>query len=142
MASLQQWIVEKPWLETKCALGEGPIFEQATNSVRFVDIINKRLHTASLDQGISSLKTIQLDVCPTVSADIDGIDPQEKILIGCKYGIAVLDREAGKYELVQRFNEPDNERIRSNDGAADVNGRFWIGTMTDFNLGPFQAEGT
>lgn len=141
MANLQEWKVEKPWLETHCRLGEGPFYEEKTNSVRFVDIKKKRVHTASVAEGQSSLTTVQLDVCPTVTSDIEGVDPRERILLGIKYGIAVLDRSTGKYEVIQQFNQENNERLRSNDGAADPNGRFWLGTMTDFGWGDFKAEG-
>src|SRR5699024_5516226 len=43
--------------------------------------------------------------------------------------------------LISRFYDPNNERLRSNDGAADPQGRFWLGSMTDFGLGEFQSEG-
>ncbi|KAF7554760.1 hypothetical protein G7046_g6727 [Stylonectria norvegica] len=142
MAGFQQWIVEEPWLEPHCLLGEGPFYEKATKTVRFVDIKKKQLHTVSVDEGPSSLKTLQLDVCPTVTADIVGIDPQDKILLGIKYGTAVLDRKTGQYEVLARFNDENNERLRGNDGAADPHGRFWLGSMTDFGLGPFRAEGS
>ncbi|KAH8176325.1 SMP-30/Gluconolaconase/LRE-like region domain-containing protein [Sarocladium implicatum] len=142
MTSLQQWKVEKPWLETHCGLGEGPFYEEETNTIRFVDIKKKRVHFASVAEGQSSLTTTQLDVCPTVTSDIEGVDPRERILLGIKYGIAVLDRKTGKYEVVQYFEQPKNERIRANDGASDPNGRFWLGTMTDFGIGPFVAEGS
>lgn len=141
MAELEQWTVEKPWLEMRCALGEGPFYEKETNSIRFVDIKKKQLHTVSLAEGASSLQTIQLDICPTVTSDIEGVDPRERILLGVKYGVAVLDRRTGEYEILRRFSEPRNERLRSNDGAADPHGRFWLGSMTDFGLGEFQPEG-
>lgn len=141
MTGLQQWTVEKPWLEPHCLLGEGPFYEKATKTVRFVDIEKKQLHTASLAEGPSSLKTVQLDVSPSVTADIAGVNPQEKILLGTKYGIAVFDRRSGEYELLKAYSEPGNERLRGNDGAADPNGRFWLGTMTDFGLGDFAPEG-
>ncbi|KAL7822157.1 hypothetical protein V8C26DRAFT_390147 [Trichoderma gracile] len=140
----QEWKVDKPWLELKCALGEGPFYEKETNTLRLVDIKKKQILTVSLDDSgdASSLKTIQLDVCPTVTADIEGVDPQERILIGVKHGLAVLDRQKGTYEMLAPFNTPEhNERIRSNDGAADPNGKFWLGTMTDFGQGPNQPEG-
>jgi sugar lactone lactonase YvrE len=141
-ANIQQWTVEKPWLETHCLLGEGPFYEESTGNLRFVDIRNKRLHYVKVAEGPSSLKTIQLDVCPTVTANIAGVDPQERIAIGVKYGLAVLDVKKETYELIQPFEEPANERMRSNDGGVDPLGRFWLGTMTDFGLGPFKPEGT
>lgn len=146
----QEWAVSEPYLHAHCKLGEGPYYEEATHSLRFVDIIGKRVHTVSLGAGPDSLETIQLDVPVTVTADVEGRDPRDEVLVGLKYGVALLDRRTGRYEYVARFaaaeedavQEPrDNERLRSNDGAVDPHGRFWLGSMTDFGLGDFQAEG-
>ena len=141
MSDYQVWTVSEPFVEPHCKLGEGPFYEAETNSLRFVDIIKHRVHSVSLTDGPSSLTTLQLDRPVTVTADIEGVDPREKILIGIKYGLAVLDRKTGEYEYVAKL-EPTDERVRTNDGAADSQGRFWLGTMTDFDLGEFQPEGT
>ncbi|KAK3937245.1 hypothetical protein QBC46DRAFT_393106 [Diplogelasinospora grovesii] len=143
--SMQEWQVTEPYLDLHCQLGEGPFYEKATNTLRFVDIIKKQVHTVSLSEGPGSLKTLQLDSPVTVTADVEGYDPQDKILIGVKYGLALLDRKTGKYEYVTRFaasGEEGNARIRSNDGEVDPHGRFWLGTMTDFGVGPFKPEGS
>ncbi|RWA14253.1 hypothetical protein EKO27_g873 [Xylaria grammica] len=139
-SALQEWHVTKPYLHLHCALGEGPFYEATTNSLRFVDIKKKRVHWVNLDEGPASATTTQLDTPVTVTSDIEGVDPRERILIGVKYGIAVLDRKTGKYEYIARFAESDNERLRSNDGAADPHGRFWLGSMTDIGL-DLQPEG-
>lgn len=146
--ALQEWKVTEPWLDLHCALGEGPFYETATQTVRFVDIKKKQLHTASLAEGPSSLKTLQLDRSAGVTADIEGVDPSERIVVGFKDGVAVLDRCTGTYEVISRFSgaaaddaSRDNDRLRANDGAVDPNGRFWVGTMTDFPYGEFQPEG-
>lgn len=141
MAPSQQWKAGEPYINLHCGLAEGPYYEKQTNTLRFVDIKKNRLHSVDLAQGPSSLKTIQLDTRVTVTADIEGVDPAKKILVGLKYGIAVLDRETEKYESIGKFNDEDNERLRGNDGAVDPNGRFWFGTMTDFGLGDFKPEG-
>jgi len=142
MATLQEWKVDEPWLETKCLLGEGPFFEKETNSVRFVDIKNKRIHIAPLREGLSAVQTIQLDVYATVTSNISGVDPRDRILIGTKTGLAVLDRKTGSYEMLAQFSEQPNERIRGNDGASDPHGRFWLGSMTDFPYGECKPEGS
>ncbi|KAK4157916.1 hypothetical protein C8A00DRAFT_29144 [Chaetomidium leptoderma] len=139
---LQQWHASEPYVETHCSLGEGPFYEPATNTLRFVDIIKQQLHTVSLTEGPSSLKTLQFTEAVTVTADIEGRDPQDALLVGAKQGLAVLDRKTGKYEYVTKFVQDQVERVRSNDGVVDPNGRFWLGTMTDFNLGPFKPEGS
>ncbi|KAI2623839.1 regucalcin [Hypomontagnella submonticulosa] len=146
-AELQQWRVTEPYLNLHCGLGEGPYYEAATNRLRFVDIKKKRVHVLDLNDPApgpdsASVQTIQLDTPVTVTADIDGVDPQDRILIGVKFGLAILDRRAGTYEYLTRFDDAgDNERLRSNDGAVDPHGRFWLGSMTDFGH-DLQAEGS
>ncbi|KAK8022305.1 hypothetical protein PG993_013072 [Apiospora rasikravindrae] len=148
-SDIQTWEVKEPYLKLHCKLGEGPYYERATNTLRFVDIISKRLHTVSLEKGPESLVTQQLDTPISVTADIAGVDPRDKILIGAKFGVAVMDRKKASegnrdaYEYVAKFHKmKDNFRLRGNDGAVDPHGRFWLGTMTDFELGPFQSEGS
>jgi sugar lactone lactonase YvrE len=140
MSEFEQWTVDKPWLDIRCSLGEGPFYEKETNSVRFVDIKKKQLHTVSVTEGQSSLKSLEFDVAVTVTCDIEGVDPQDRILIGLKHGLALLDRKTGNYDIIAEFKQPRDERLRSNDGAADPLGNFWLGTMSDFGY-DLQPEG-
>ncbi|KAL8350363.1 hypothetical protein RB601_001239 [Gaeumannomyces tritici] len=142
--SFKTWTVTEPYVDLHCALGEGPYYERETNSVRFLDIKRNRLHSVSLDEGPASLKTTELDVPIGVTADIDGVSPAVKILVGLKYGMATLDRATGKYEYLSKFADDagaDDKRLRGNDGAVDPHGRFWIGTMNDFYLDGVWPEG-
>ncbi|VUC32025.1 unnamed protein product [Clonostachys rosea] len=140
MSAFQEWESNQPWLDIRCSLGEGPFFEEGSGTVRFLDIKQKRIHQASLKDGISSLKTIQLDVAPTVTCNIAGVKPNDRILIAVKTGIAILDWKTGQYEVIGTF--PPNRRLRSNDGSADPQGRFWVATMTDFEFGECKPEGS
>lgn len=140
---MQTWTVTEPYVKVACGLGEGPYYERATRSLRFVDIMKQRLHTVDLEAGPASLATLQLDTPVSVTADIVGVDPRERLVIGAKAGLAVLDRRTGAYEYLAHYAKvgAPNPRLRGNDGAVDPHGRFWIGTMTDFGQGPFEAEG-
>jgi hypothetical protein len=143
MADYKIWEVREPWLNIGCGLGEAPYYEAATNTLRFVDIKKRKLHTADLAEGPRSLKTLDLGMPVGVTADIEGVDSRKRILVGGKSGVYWLDRETGKLELLKRFYETEerDQRLRSNDGAVDPQGRFWIGTMNDFWVGEPQAEG-
>ncbi|KAH8821817.1 hypothetical protein F5884DRAFT_103022 [Xylogone sp. PMI_703] len=143
MTEYQTWTVTEPYLNIHCALGEGPVYEAATNTLRFVDIKEHRIHTVDLNVGPSSVKTYQLDTPVGVTIDIEGVDPAKKFLIGMKTGLAIFDRDTGKYELIKRYHESteNDVRLRSNDGAVDPQGRLWVGTMNDFNVGSFHPEG-
>lgn len=143
-SSIQTWTVTEPYLNIHCGLGEAPFYESATHTLRFVDIKKRHLHTVSLSAGPESLKTLQLDTPVGVTADIAGVDPSTSILVGGKHGIAKLDRKTGKYEYLKKYydSRERDDRLRSNDGAVDAKGRFWVGTMNDFHIGEPQAEGT
>jgi len=144
-AAIEKWVVKEPYLTLRCALGEGPYYESTTHSLRFVDIKKNQIHSVDLNAGPGSLKTLQLDIPVGVTANIEGVDPKKKILIGGKSGLYVLDRDTGKYELLKKFydnSEIKDKRMRGNDGAVDPAGRFWIGTMNDFWVGPAQPEGS
>nr|CDP31977.1 Putative protein of unknown function [Podospora anserina S mat+] len=138
-SEFQVWEVKTPYLNLHCGLGEGPYYEPATQTVRFVDIKNKKLHTVSSNDP-ADLVTLSFDEPVTVTADIAGVDPKDKILIGAKQGLAVLDRKTGEYEYISKMEGEGVDRIRSNDGAVDPQGRFWMGSMTDFGKGDFRPE--
>lgn len=143
MADYKTWTVTEPYLNIHCSLGEGPYYEASRNVLRFVDIIQKRVHTVDLSIGPSSLTTLQLDIPVGVTADIEGVDPSKKILLGAKRGLYLLDRATGSYELIKRYSdtEENDERMRGNDGAVDPQGRFWVATMNDFWVGAPNPEG-
>lgn len=143
MAEYKIWTVSEPWLDIHCGLGEGPFYEAATHTLRFVDIKRNKLHTVGVAEGPPSLKTLDLPMPVGVTADIEGIDSSKRILVGGKSGVYLLDRESGNLELLKRFydTEDKDERLRSNDGSIDPQGRLWIGTMNDFWVGEPQAEG-
>ncbi|KAL1901283.1 rRNA-processing protein cgr1 [Ceratocystis pirilliformis] len=134
------WSVTDPFLpKLRCQLGEGPYYEPATDSVRFVDIKGNCLHTVYL--GNKTLTTLPLATRVTVTADIAGVDPVQTILVGAKHGIAKLHRKTGELEYLAPLTEQQNERLRPNDGAVGPDGRFWLGYMTDFGQGDFRPEG-
>ncbi|KAK4200489.1 hypothetical protein QBC40DRAFT_326800 [Triangularia verruculosa] len=139
--NFQVWEVKTPYLNLHCGLGEGPYYEPATQTVRFVDIKNKKLHTVSINDP-TDLTTLTFNEPVTVTADVEGLDPTDKILIGAKQGLAILDRKTGEYLYISKIEGEGLDRIRSNDGAVDPQGRFWMGSMTDFGKGDFRPEGS
>ena len=44
----------------QCDLGEAPFYEEASHSLRFVDIMKKKFYIVDLAKGLSSLKTINV----------------------------------------------------------------------------------
>ncbi len=125
------------------ALGEAPFWEKSRDSLRFVDIVKKKLHTINLSQGPSSHKQFDLDFSIATTADIEGND--DEFIFGGKLGYGLFHRETGDvYWLRRMWSDAERrddgggklgvgrnreERMRSNDGAVDSMGRYWVGTM-------------
>jgi sugar lactone lactonase YvrE len=142
MPEIQKWAAGEPYVHPHGRLLEGPFFEEYANRLRFVDIKGKKLFTLDLATGPSSLQEHTLDTPISITADIEGVDPNDRILIGAKYGLAVLNRRTWAYQYVKRYYEGERaERMRSNDLNVDGEGRVWVGTMNDFPVGDPQEEG-
>lgn len=56
------------------------------------------------------------------------------LLVASENGLSIFDPGTGDYRHLAEL-EPHRPKNRSNDGATDARGRFWIGTMQN-NLGP------
>jgi sugar lactone lactonase YvrE len=56
---LQSLTISQPWLNTRCSLGEGPFWEEETNTIRFLDIEKQKLMRVDLNKGPSSLETVK-----------------------------------------------------------------------------------
>ena len=58
---IKRWRVTEPWLKMDCGLGEHPFYEPETHTLRFLDIVKKKLHTIRPDEGPESLVTVDLE---------------------------------------------------------------------------------
>ena len=147
MPEIKKYKVTEPYLNLHCGLAEGPFWERSRHSLRFVDIVNSKLHFVDLHAGPSSLQTWDLPFNVGTTADIEGNETE--FIAGGKYGFAIFNRETGQHRWVAKFwtaaeretdrsggkpgieNLSREERMRANDGAVDVAGRYWVGTMND-----------
>lgn len=51
--------ITQPWLRLNCSLGEGPFWEEDTNSLRFLDVEKQKVHRVDLNVGPSSHKVLK-----------------------------------------------------------------------------------
>ncbi|KAF2786867.1 SGL-domain-containing protein [Melanomma pulvis-pyrius CBS 109.77] len=126
----------QPWIRYNCSLGEGPFYEESTNSLRFLDVERLELHSVDLSVGASSHRVVQkFDISMGVTADIDGNNTE--FIFGGKYGYGICNRHTGEYRWIKKVWSDEEiadgkaDRMRGNDGAVDSQGRFWVGFMND-----------
>ena len=99
-----------------CTLGEGPLWHPKRNQLFWFDILNRRLHTSGRYWEFGSY----VSAAGWIDADT--------LLIASAEALSRFDLETGKIDPLVAL-EADNPITRSNDGRADPQGGFWIGTM-------------
>lgn len=145
MPDIKKYKVTEPWLKTNCGLGEAPFWDEKSNTLRFFDIVKQQMHTVDLNKGPSSHQTIDLPFSIGTTANIEGND--EEFVFGGKSGYGIMNKKTGDVRYIKKMWEADGvqqgkeHRMRSNDGAVDVEGRFYVGTMNDPLVKEPSAEG-
>jgi hypothetical protein len=145
MPEVKKITVESNWLNLNGGLLEAPFYEKDRNSLRFVDVVKKRIYVVDLAVGPSSLKQFDLEASVGITADIEGND--NEIIVGGKRGYGLFNRTTGEHRLIKEMWNDDErkddgggkpkvgkhkeDRMRSNDGAVDAKGRFYVGAMND-----------
>ena len=102
--------------ETSCQLGEGPLWHPERQQLFWFDILNRRLHT----------KGRHWEFPDYVSAA--GWVDRSTLLVASARSLFRFDIDHGTETKIADL-EHDDDVTRSNDGRADPQGGFWIGTM-------------
>ncbi len=102
--------------DTKCQLGEGPLWHPIRKELFWFDILGMQLRTQD--------QHWQFDTYVSAAGWVD----ETTLLMASATALSRFDLTTGKSEVVTPL-EADNPVTRSNDGRADPQGGFWIGTM-------------
>ena len=104
------------------SVGEGPVWDERTGTLVWVDILERRVHRWSRDDGrpLAPLETPQ-DVGAAVLRAGGGL------VLALKDGFWLTDGWEAPRPWVTVG--PDDPQCRFNDGKVDPQGRFWAGTM-------------
>lgn len=103
-----------------CALGEGPLWHPLRKQLFWFDIHGHRLLTRTPE----GPQEWQFDRCVSAAGWVD----EHHLLIASDEDLSLFDLREGTSEYVASL-EADTPITRSNDGRADPQGGFWIGTM-------------
>lgn len=109
-------------LDHICKLGEGPVWDAASNSILWLDILKGEIHQFNTNTKQNSIFT--------AGEMIGCIAPREQggFIAGLENGIGFIDIE--KKEVKHIINPEEGLNNRFNDGKADAAGRFWLGSMS------------
>ena len=104
-----------------CQLGEGPLWHPERGQFFWFDILGRRLLSQDADGGPLEWGFAEM-------ASAAGWIDRDRLLIATETGLSVLDLRGGDPERIAAL-EAGNAATRANDGRADRQGGFWIGTM-------------
>lgn len=124
-------------LDHICKLGEGPVWDAASNSILWLDILKGEIHQFNTNTKQHSIFT--------AGEMIGCIAPREQggFIAGLESGIGFIDIENNEVKHIISPEEGLNNRF--NDGKADAAGRFWAGSMSkteEENMGNFYMVDT
>lgn len=107
-----------------CLCGEGPLWDSATSTFYWIDIVDGTVNRFSLkNKNLVSFNTGQK--IGSIAMASSG-----KIIAALKAGIYSIDFENKQMDSIVN-PEAGNPGNRFNDGKCDPAGRFWVGSMSD-----------
>ena len=117
--------------DSRCILGESPIWSPAEQALYWVDIQNPMIYRFHPDSGERRNWAIETEIGSI------GLGPDGKLICGLRMGLGWFDLETGKIEII---SDPEGDKqwntLRMNDGKVDRAGRYWCGSMEDPGHGP------
>jgi len=105
-----------PLNDIRCGLGEGAFWHPERQEFFWFDITGRKLHSLA--------RSWALDEMASAMAWVDA----ERAVIATETRLALFDYATGATRTLCAL-EAENPVTRSNDGRADPQGGFWIGTM-------------
>jgi len=105
-----------PLNDTRCELGEGAFWHPERAEFFWFDIVGRQLHSLARTWDF-----------PEMISAMGWVDASS-VLIASETRLMLFDLDTGEDRTLSAL-EADNAATRSNDGRADPQGGFWIGTM-------------
>jgi len=132
-SNVQHLTVSEPFLRLGSLLAEGPFYRPEDDTLHFVDIIGKLLYRVPLS-GSPPPRALSIEDAVGVAGLIEG--DNDNYIVAAKRGFALLNQESGELKYLAKVcSDAEQEKIlRFNDGAIDCMGRFWAGSMYDFDF--------
>jgi sugar lactone lactonase YvrE len=109
-------------LQPHAAVAEGPVWDERTSTLVWVDIMANAVHV--FDPASGDDRAIDLGQPVGAAA----LRERGGLVLALRDGFAVMDADLGDLRWVARV-EDDITTNRMNDGKCDAAGRFWAGTM-------------
>lgn len=124
----------QPIGETRCQLGEGPVYDDRRETLWYCDIVGRAIHAHDLQSGEEKSWSFDSEVGSL------GLCESGRLVVALRSRVGLFDPESGSFDEIARI-EDDIADTRLNDGKVGPDGAFWVGTMDDGNAKPRRTIG-
>jgi sugar lactone lactonase YvrE len=111
-------------VDTRCQLGESPVWDAARGRVLWADIEGPAIHAYTLAD-----KRLEQWPLPSKVGSF-GLCQSGRLVVGLATGVYVFDPASGALDFLVD-PEPDLPTNRLNDGKVGPDGAFWVGSMDE-----------
>jgi len=111
--------------DTRSRIGESPLYDERTNRLYFVDILNRVLYGLDVESGEQKSWTFETDVCSL------GLAASGRLVVALRHSVILFDLISGARRELCQIEAEQGERTRLNDGRVGPDGAFWVGSMDD-----------
>ncbi len=109
-------------VDAHAQLGEGPVWDEASGQLIWVDIMAGLVHRFTPDAEVDESADVGQPVGAVAARTTPGL------VLAMRDGFGVLDTDTGDVQMIAGA-EAHVKGNRMNDGKCDSAGRFWAGTM-------------
>lgn len=125
-------LTAKLFIDSQCALGEGPIWHPGRQELFFFDIEQETLTAANAAGEITNQWLFNETMAAAAIVDDD------TLVLAAETGLKGFDIATGGIAPIVGI-EASNSATRTNDSRVHPSGAFWVGTMSKGDEGPIGA---
>ena len=111
--------------DLKCRLGESPLYEERTNRLYFIDILNRAVYRLDIASNQLTSWNFESEIGSL------GLAASGRLVVALRHSVILFDTETQAKQELCRIEEEQAEKTRLNDGRVGPDGAFWVGSMDD-----------
>ncbi len=108
-----------------CRIGEGPVYDERTNRLYFVDILSRKIYAFAPLTGDIAAWSFESEVGSM------GLTASGALVVALRHSVILFDPASERRVDLCTIEEAEGEKTRLNDGRVGPDGAFWVGSMDD-----------